>query len=217
MEHSGRWERWIYGACLVIGRLGLAYLFFAQLFWKMPPTFGCPPDYAFTTATADGRLARTSGLCDWIGVEQVWSTRARPWLVADISTIGGPRLSIDIGPIARLNGWFLENVIQPNIHWTGWLVWAAEAFVAVSLFLGLFTRLGTLVALAVSAQLMIGLAGISNPFEWEWGYNQMVLLSVVLFGTAPGRILGLDALLRRATRAAKEQGNLFARLAHLVS
>jgi uncharacterized membrane protein YphA (DoxX/SURF4 family) len=217
MEHSGRWERWIYGACLVIGRLGLACLFFTQLFWKMPPTFGCPPDYAFTTATADGRLARTSGLCDWIGVEQVWSTRDRPWLVADTSPIGGPRLAIDIGPIARMNGWFLENVIQPNIRWMGWLVWGAEAFVVVSLFLGLFTRAGALASLAVSAQLMVGLAGISNPYEWEWGYNLMVLMSLVLLGIPSGRALGLDAVLRRATRAARERGKLLARLFYLVS
>jgi hypothetical protein len=217
MDLSGRWERRIYAATLVIGRLGLAYLFFSQLFWKMPPTFGCPPDYAFTTATADGRLARTSGLCDWIGLEQVWSTRARPWLVADTGTIGGPRLAIDISPIARLNGLFLENVIQPNIRWAGWLLWGAEAFIALSLFLGLFSRLGALVSTAVSAQLMVGLAGISNPYEWEWAYNSMVLMSLLLFGAASGRILGLDAVLRRATRAAKERGNLFTRLLYLVS
>ncbi len=201
----------------MLGRLGLAYLFFAQLFWKTPPTFGCPPDYAFTTATADGRLARTSGLCDWIGVEQVWSTRARPWLVADTSTIGGPRLAIDIGPIARLNGWFLAQVVQPGIRWTGWLVWGAEAFIALSLFLGLFSRLGALVSLAVSAQLMVGLAGIGNPYEWEWGYNLMVLMSLVLLGAPSGRALGLDALLRRAARPAKERGRLLARLLYLVS
>lgn len=217
MEHSGRWERYVYRACLVLGRLGVAYLFFSQLFWKMPPSFGCPPDFAFTTADDDGRLVRTGGLCDWIGVEQVWSTRPRPWLVADATTIGGPRLALDIGPIARLNGWFLANVIQPNIRWTGWLLWAAEALAAVSLFLGLFTRLGSLVALAVSAQLMIGLAGISNPFEWEWAYNQMVLLSLLLFGSAPGRVLGLDALLRRAARPAAERRSLLARLLYLVS
>ena len=31
-------------AALVVGRVALAYLFFTQLWWKTPPTFGCPPD-----------------------------------------------------------------------------------------------------------------------------------------------------------------------------
>ena len=53
---------------LLIVRIGLAYLFFTQLFWKFPPNFGCPADYTFTTANADGKLTRTTGLCDWIGV-----------------------------------------------------------------------------------------------------------------------------------------------------
>jgi hypothetical protein len=63
------WELRLRQVILVIARVGLAYLFFTQLFWKMPPSFGCPPDFGFTTADASGRLQRTSGLCDWIGVE----------------------------------------------------------------------------------------------------------------------------------------------------
>ena len=31
---------------LVIARLALAWLFFTQLWWKVPPTFGCPADFA---------------------------------------------------------------------------------------------------------------------------------------------------------------------------
>ena len=58
---------------LVVARLGLAYLFFSQLFWKLPPSFGCPADFSFTTDSLDEngrlRLQRTTGLCDWIGVE----------------------------------------------------------------------------------------------------------------------------------------------------
>ena len=46
-----RWETTLRKVILVIARLGLAYLFFTQLWWKAPPTFGCPPDFAFTTAT----------------------------------------------------------------------------------------------------------------------------------------------------------------------
>jgi hypothetical protein len=67
------------------------------------------------------------------------------------------------------------------------------------------------VAIAQSAQLQIGLAGISSPFEWEWGYHLMVLVSLIVFAFAPGRILGLDAWLRPRLQAASERGNRLAR------
>ena len=162
----------------------------------MPPTFGCPPDFAFTTATVENsrlRLQRTSGLCDWIGIEQVYSTQPRPLLVANLDNKGEPEISINIAPIARLNGIFLESVIMPTIHFSGWLLWLAEAAIVVSLLLGLFSRLGALIAVAVSAQLMIGLSGIPNPYEWEWAYNTIFVLSLLMFAFAPGRVFGIDA------------------------
>ncbi len=195
---------------LVIIRIGLGYLFFTQLFWKFPPDFGCPPDFAFTTGQVEGgrvRLARTSGLCDWIGIESVWAQQPRPFFVADMTPIGGPKLSIDLGWLARLNGLFIDNVVMPNIRWMGWFIWGGEAFIALSLILGLVTRLGGLTAIAMSGQLMIGLSGITNPLEWEWGYTQMVLLSLVVFAFAPGTILGVDQLIKPRLAAAKEQGN----------
>ena len=213
-QATPRWEEQLKRTTLVIVRLGLAYLFFTQLLWKMPPTFGCPPDFKFTTANADGKLARTNGLCDWIGIEQVWSTRPHPLLVANIDNQGPPEISIDIAPLARLNGIFIEKVIMPTIRVSGWLIFGGEAFIFISLFLGLFSRLGALIALAISGQLVVGLAGISNPSEWEWGYTQIFLLSLVMLGTAPGRIFGLDALLRPRLKAAADGGNRLAGLCY---
>jgi hypothetical protein len=83
------WENNLRKAALVLARLTLAYLFFTQLFWKLPPTFGCPPDFAFTTASVEGRLQRTSGLCDWIGVEAVWSAANAPSLWLTCSRLAG--------------------------------------------------------------------------------------------------------------------------------
>ena len=200
---------------LFIARVALGYLFFTQLFWKMPPTFGCPPDFAFTTHTVeDGRvrLQRTSGLCDWIGIESAYASQSRPFFVADMTPVGGPRISINLGWLARLNGLFIDNVVMPNIQWMGWLIWGAEAFIALSLILGLFTRLGGLVAIGISAQLMIGLAGIPNPYEWEWAYNLMLVLSLVVFAFAPGSVLGLDALIKPRLEAAVSQGGRLARV-----
>jgi hypothetical protein len=206
------WERRLRDAALVLGRLTLAYLFFTQLWWKSPPLFGCPPDYAFTTADASGKLQRTGGLCDWIGIENVWSTRPHPVLAANLDNQGQPEISVDIGFLARGNGAFLAGFVMPNIRWFGYAVWGMEAFIFVTLFFGLFSRLGGLVAIAQSAQLWVGLAGISTPYEWEWAYNLMVVLSVMMFAFAPGRIWGIDQLLLPRLKGAAEKGNRLAGL-----
>jgi hypothetical protein len=189
---------WLQRIVLLIARLGLAYLFFTQLFWKFPPTFGCPSDFSFSTGQVENgqvTLQRSSGLCDWIGVEAVWSERPRPFLVADMHSIDGPTLSVDLSSVAHLNGQFVKTVVQPNIRVMGWLIWGVEAFIVVTLGLGLLSRLGGLVALGQSLQLMIGLAGINPPYEWEWSYILMVLLALIMVAFPAGRTLGLDALL----------------------
>lgn len=205
---------------LFIIRIGLAYLFFTQLFWKMPPTFGCPADFSFTIGSIQEgrlRLQRTTGLCDWIGVESVWAQRERLFFTANTDNAGGPDVFLNLSFIAQINGWFIDNIVQPNIRWFGWIIWGSEAFIFVSLLLGLFTRLGGLVAIGISAQLMIGLAGISNPYEWEWGYNNMVLLSIIVFAFAPGRFLGLDALLAPRFKALAEKGSPLGRIGLLLT
>ena len=214
-----RWDRRLQQIVIVIARLGLAYLFFANLFWKMPPRFGCANDFAFPTANAEGRPVSggSTGLCYFIGLESIYAAQPRALLVADLQYVGGQRLSVDIAPLARLNGWFVDTVVKPNIAWFGSVVFGAEALIALSMFLGLFTRLGGLVAIGISAQLMIGLANIPQPYEWEWSYNQMVLLSLLMFGLAPGRYFGLDALLRRPLSRAAGRGNLPAKLLLLLT
>ena len=214
------WEERLRKALLVIARIGLAYLFFTQLLWKMPPDFGCPPNYAFTTGSVDAngrvQLQRTSGLCDWIGIESVWADQPRPFFVANLDNTGAPEISVDLGWAAKLNNVFLENVVMPNIRWFGWIIWGGEAFIFVSLFFGLFSRLGGLVAIAISGQLMIGLAGISNPYEWEWTYTLMVLLSVLMFAFAPGRVFGVDAWLRPRLAGAAQREDRVGRTARAL-
>jgi len=202
---TSRWEKRLQQAVIVLARFGLGLLFLTQLSWKSPPTFGCGADFAFTTADTSGNLRRTRGLCDWIGVESVYATRDRAVL------------GINIRPIAQLNGAFIDTIVKPNIRWFGYLIFGAEAFIAATMFLGLFSRLGALVAIGMSAQLLIGLANIPNPFEWEWSYILMVLLSILMFGLAPGRILGLDALLRPRLGVAAARGSRLARAVLLLT
>jgi thiosulfate dehydrogenase [quinone] large subunit len=200
-----RWDQRLQRAVIVLGRLGLGLLFLTQLGWKLPPTFGCGSDFAFTTASASGGLQRTQGLCDWIGLESVYATRDRPIL------------GVNIRPLAQLNGAFIDGLVKPNIRWFGYVIFLSETFIAVTMLLGLLSRLGALVAIGMSTQLLIGLAGIPTPFEWEWSYLLMVILAIVMFGLAPGRIFGLDALLRPRLAASAGHGNRIARFGLLLT
>lgn len=203
------WEDALRKTTLVIARLGLAFLFFSQLFWKLPPQFGCGSEFAFSSAGPDGTLVRTSGLCDWVGLESVYADRERGFFVVH-GPDGGSLFSIGLDPLVKLNGFIIDSVVQPAFGAFGWVIFLAEAFVAIALFLGLLSRGGALIALLLSIQLMLGLAGAWDPAthlnEWEWSYHLMALLSLVLLGVAPGRILGLDALLRPRLAAATRGG-----------
>jgi len=188
---------------LVIARLALGYLFFSQLFWKVPPHFGCPDQSGFALTTVDnaGSWRRTSGLCDWIGVESVWSKREFAFFGTDFNNDGQSDLALRLGWLRRLNGEFVDKLVVPHFVTFGWLVFLTESTIAVSLLLGALTRVGTLLALLLSVQLALGIAGVSAPsagiVEWEWSYHLMVILSLLLLGNPPGRVLGVDAILRK--------------------
>ena len=217
LKHLTTLEPKLQNIALVLARLTLAYVFFTQLWWKAPPTFGCPADFAMTTADSGGKLKRTSGLCDWMGIEAVWSEKPHPVLVSNLDNKGNPEIAIDIGFMAAGNGLFLKNFAMPNIRWFGYVVFGMEFFIFATLFFGLFSRLGGLVALAQSMQLWIGLAGISSPFEWEWSYNWMPILSLLVIAYGPGRVFGLDTLIRPRLAAAAEKGNQFAAILILLT
>jgi hypothetical protein len=198
---------------VAIASIGMGYLFFTQLWWKLPPDFRCEDGYAFSEAGPDGELVQRPGLCGWIGIEAFYADEPRELFSADIIRGNdGPEVSIPIGFAQAANGAFIENVVKPNIAWFGYVVWFTEAFIFLSLCLGFMSRLGALAAIGMSMQLMIGLAGIPDPYEWEWSYQLMVILAIVLFGIAPGRYFGLDRLLRPRLEAMSERGSLFSRL-----
>jgi hypothetical protein len=166
---------------MIASRLIYGYLWYTQLLWKLPPQFGCPADFAVST----GLRERTSGLCDWVGLMVVYS-----------------KLPIQANLVNRF--------VVPNMASVGWLVWLMEAFVAVSLILGLFTRLGGLAALVQGLNLLIGIG--FAPIEWEWTYGMLSVLGLVFFAIPTGRIWGLDALIRPRLQAATDRGNRLAKL-----
>lgn len=216
-----RWDLRLMQAVLVIARLGLAFIFFSGFLWKMPPRFGCANNFAFPVASAAGRPDPngSTGLCYWMGLETVYAAQDRKVLVADTHRLfgSGEQFGVNIRPFAEVNAVFIEQVVKPNIAWFGYLIWVAEVLIFLTMFLGLFTRLGGLLAIGIALQLYVGLANIPSPYEWEWSYGQMALLAIAMFGLAPGRVLGLDALIRpRLTRSA-ERGNRLARLVLMLT
>ncbi|CAA9435231.1 hypothetical protein AVDCRST_MAG82-2418 [uncultured Rubrobacteraceae bacterium] len=196
---SSRLERSLTVLAIAIASIGLGYLFFTQLWWKLPPDFGCRDDFT------------SGGLCFFLQHSVDEANASNTLLKANIfESRPGSELSVPIGFATQLNAAFIENVVQPNIRWFGYVVWGTEAWIFLSLCLGFFSRLGALAAIGMSMQLMIGLA--HTPNEWEWSYILMVLLSVAMFGLAPGRYFGLDRLLRPRLKALSERGSRVGRL-----
>ena len=201
---SSRAERVLLVAAIAIASIGLGYLFFTELWWKVPPDFGCAPDF------------EAGGLCTWVGKEVRYADEPHKLLQADIvPTTPGPEVGVPMRWASNLNAVFVENVVQANIRWFGWIIFATEAFIFLTLTLGFLSRLGALVAIGMSLQLTVGLA--HTPNEWEWSYILMVLLSVVLFGLAPGRYFGLDRLLRPRLKVLKDRGSRLGRLLLLLT
>ena len=196
---SSRLERGLLVAAIAIASIGLGYLFFTQLWWKLPPDFGCRDDFT------------KGGLCFFIEEESAIAGDANKLLKADIiGSNPGSELSVPIGWATQLNGIFIDTVVKPNIRWFGYVIWGTEAFIFLSMCLGFFSRLGALAAIGMGSQLMIGLPNAPN--EWEWSYILIVLLAVVMFGLAPGRYFGLDRLLRPRFKALSQRGSRVGRL-----
>jgi uncharacterized membrane protein YphA (DoxX/SURF4 family) len=216
---TNRFDNTVYKVFIVLARIGLGYLFFTQLFWKLPPSFGCGANYAFPVATEQNYYDtnNSSGLCFWMGVESIFASQPRKILIADMRPAGLPAVSISITPLAKINGFLLDHLFIPQIRIFGWLVWLTEFSVFLTMIFGLFTRLGALAAIGISLQLYIGLANVPRPFEWEWTYGAIVALAFAMMATAPGRVFGVDTWLRRKLAGPAKQGNVFAKIGLILS
>ena len=105
---------------------------------------------------------------------------------------------------------FLVNVMIPNWSFFGWMTLITETFIGVTLILGLFTRLGSVVAIGMAANVTIGI--LSVPHEWVWTYTMLIMLPVVFLLTDAGRSFGVDAFLAPALDRRAEAGSRLARL-----
>lgn len=110
----------------------------------------------------------------------------------------------------------VEQILLPNIHLLGPVVFMAELAFAASLILGLGVRLVSVLAIAFVLQLWLGIYLPGEPAEWPWSY---IFLAVVMFFFAlhaAGRSLGADAWLRRHVPAVRDGTGLLGKLLHIA-
>jgi hypothetical protein len=197
-------DRRLTGIGLGLGRIVVGLLWFSQLFWKLPPTFGCPIPFQFST-----RSQTTSGLCDWIGREAAYAGSLHVFNL-DLHLLGLPNFSIDLSFLSSAYGAFLNGFVIPNFGWMAWLIFGMELFITITILFGVLARLGALVGTAQALNLTIGLVPV--PGEWEWTYILLTTLNFVLLLTAAGRYIGLDAWLHPWAVEQATKGNTLARI-----
>jgi uncharacterized membrane protein YphA (DoxX/SURF4 family) len=95
-------------------------------------------------------------------------------------------------------------------HWKffGWMTLITETFIAVTLMVGLFTRLGSLAAIGMAANITIGILGV--PHEWGWTYVMLIMLPVIFLLTDAGQSFGVDAFVAPRLDRAAQRGSRFA-------
>lgn len=98
-------------------------------------------------------------------------------------------------PAFAFYGNFVESVVIPNFTLFAWIIFLAELLVGLSLLTGTLTRLGAAVGLLMALNLGIGLLAVPN--EWPWSYIMLAIFHGIFLVTAAGRVLGVDAWLRR--------------------
>jgi uncharacterized membrane protein YphA (DoxX/SURF4 family) len=92
----------------------------------------------------------------------------------------------------QLQSVLVRDLVLPNIAVFGPLVYAIEVAIAVSLILGVLTRLGAALGALMAINLWLGL--YNAPGEWPWTYMFLVVLQLIFLINPPGRSLGVDAL-----------------------
>lgn len=102
-----------------------------------------------------------------------------------------------------LQGYVFSNIVLPHFYVFAPIVYAAEVLVAVSLMLGLFTRLFALFGALQILNLWLGL--YNAPGEWPWTYFFLLVLQLMFVVHCYGRSLGIDALLSPAVGSPRNQ------------
>lgn len=117
-------------------------------------------------------------------------------------------------PILGLHHAFLTKLVLPNFIFFGYLTLATELFIGMTLTLGVLSRLGAFVGLAMSINVTLSVLRV--PGEWAWAYYMLIGYSLLFCATHPGRVLGLDALWARRAEV-RVGGSRWAKLLTLLT
>jgi uncharacterized membrane protein YphA (DoxX/SURF4 family) len=90
---------------------------------------------------------------------------------------------------------FVKDIVLAHFNIFAPMVYGIEVFIAVSLILGIFTRLGATLGALMAINLWLGL--YRSPMEWPWTYFFLVLLQITFAVLQAGRSLGIDAIMAR--------------------
>ena len=107
---------------------------------------------------------------------------------------------------------FLTKVVLPNFVLFGYLTLLTEAFIGLSLTLGLFARLGGLVGFLMAINVTLSVLRVPN--EWHWTYFMLIGYSLLFLSFPSGRSLGFDSVLLRWLE--KKRGPLVQLLSRVV-
>jgi len=110
---------------------------------------------------------------------------------------------------------FVKNVVLPNFHFFAPQVYLSEVLIAVSQIQGRLTRLGGMLGALMALNLWLGL--YLSPSEWPWTYFFMFAIQVMFIMTAPGRSLGLDAIILRWEYTQRKPGGWRARFIEIAA
>ena len=111
----------------------------------------------------------------------------------------------------QLQSVLVRDLVLPNIAVFGPLVYAIEVAIAVSLILGVVTRLGAALGALMAINLWLGL--YNAPGEWPWTYMFLVVLQLIFLINPPGRSLGVDALAWRREGIASKEAHILSLVA----
>jgi uncharacterized membrane protein YphA (DoxX/SURF4 family) len=100
---------------------------------------------------------------------------------------------------------FVNHIVLPHFYLFAPIVYGLEVLTAVSLMLGLFVRLFSVIGALQILNLWLGL--YSAPGEWPWTYFFLLVLQLIFAVNLYGRSLGIDAIVF-AERPLRSQADL---------
>ncbi len=167
------------------------------------------PGTAYANILATERSSRWTALVLRLVVAYLWINNLEWKVPPDFGADdGGGLYGFTAGavdhPVLPAYSSFVESVILPNYGLFGWLVFVTEIALGGCLLLGLGTRFWGIVGAAQSFVIYLTVA--AQPHEWWWAYILMIVAHLSLVALGAGRVVGIDAWLRRRARSRPPNG-----------